>query len=191
MSKKLSVNTFIHGKGLLLTCSVLALLAYTACRKASDPAPKDDPRLTRPYCNDPEAVNYNWDFPGKPDSTVCIYPSDLFAGSWQYSDSIVSADGTEVFDSAKYQLQLTASGRMQLSMKGLCGNNQSINITASRNKLFVIDTVVALGQYLCINTDTIAGGGSMYFNESNRFTFTWVLNSDTGISYHHGTAVKQ
>ncbi len=190
MPKYININKFMRSKGFMLCCALVALGGYTACKKTTDPAPVDDDRLNRPYCNDPEAVNYNWNFPGKPDSTVCYYPSDLFSGNWQYSDSIMSADGTSVLDSAQYLLTFSKTGNKSMLMKGLC-NTKTLNITAFRAQIFSIDTVVALGQYLCDNTDTIAGAGSMYFNENGRFSFSWILNSDTGISYHHGTAVKQ
>src|SRR5579872_3418748 len=59
-----------------------------SCSKYKDTKATADPRLTNPYCNDTNAVNYNWGFPGKPDSTVCFYPTDVFKGIYTFNDSI-------------------------------------------------------------------------------------------------------
>lgn len=41
----------------------LSVSIFFSCEKWKDPNPDVDPRITeRKYCNDPEAINYNWDF---------------------------------------------------------------------------------------------------------------------------------
>ena len=42
----------------------IILLVAASCSKYTDDPGETDPRLSRKYCNDPEAVNYNRDFPG-------------------------------------------------------------------------------------------------------------------------------
>src|ERR1043165_5567011 len=84
----------------LIILSLALVMGFAfSCKKWQDPAPKEDPRLTRHYCNDPSAVNYNWDFPGKPDNSVCFYPADLFAGTYMFYDT-VSASQSDLYLSA-------------------------------------------------------------------------------------------
>src|SRR5690606_9184265 len=116
---------------LLLACTV-----FYACKKWTDPEPPQDPKLQeRKYCNDPEAVNYNWNFPGVADSSVCIYPADLFAGTYSFTDSIY--DGQEFFDSAHsqttYTLQFIPIDKSRLRTVGFCGISDSLKFTAERS----------------------------------------------------------
>lgn len=70
-----------------------ALLLLISCEKWQDSKADSDPRLQdRKYCNDPDAVNFNWGFPGVPDSTKCIFPTDLYVGTYSFTDSIYSSN---------------------------------------------------------------------------------------------------
>ena len=69
---------------------MLCLSSFLACTKWADTQKPSDPRLTQKYCNDPFAVNYNWGFPGLPDNSTCIFPSDLYVGTYLFHDSIYS-----------------------------------------------------------------------------------------------------
>src|SRR5438132_180001 len=73
-------------KTAILCVGISLLLA--ACKKYVDEPGKSDPRLSRKYCNDPEAVNFNRDFPGTADNSVCFFPSDAFKGTYTFTDSI-------------------------------------------------------------------------------------------------------
>lgn len=71
----------------------LPFLSIMACQKATD---QETPaiELTRKYCNDPYAVNYNDSFPGIPDNTKCRYPFDVFLGTWEMQDSVFRSDNS-------------------------------------------------------------------------------------------------
>src|SRR4051812_10618768 len=75
---------------------ILLLLAlFMACKKDADPsAPRPGALDTTFYCNDPDAVNYNWGFPGTPDNSKCYYPSDIYAGTYSFTDSVYNIDNS-------------------------------------------------------------------------------------------------
>lgn len=171
----------------------LLTVSVAACDKYTDPAKPDDPRLDRPYCNDPTAVNYNWDFPGYPDSTVCFYPSSVFSGNYLFRDSIYLPDGK--FDSLRslttYSLRVTALTRQKFSVIGFCSGD-SIRFTADRFYRSTGDTSVPRGQLFCRATDTLSG--TIIRNQADtegRIYFTFTVVSDTATNTHRGTAYRQ
>src|ERR1043165_6289024 len=94
----------------LIILSLALVMGFAfSCKKWQDPAPKEDPRLTRPYCNDPEAVNYNWDFPGKPDNSVCFYPSDLFAGTYTFWDTVTHVEKELLLSADSLSVSITTA----------------------------------------------------------------------------------
>lgn len=173
-----------------------------SCEKWSDPVAPDDPRLyENKYCNDPEAVNYNWNFPGVPDSAVCIFPSDLFNGTYLYTDSIY--DSENVFDAAKsqntYTLQIIPLGKRTLRVVGFCGLNDSLKFTAERSSyratadttIFINDTTKVFGQFFCRTLDTLTGSFMKNQEDSLSLKIDFLVVSDTGTFYHRGTAIRQ
>lgn len=182
---------------LLLACTV-----FLACKKWTDPEPPQDPKLNeRKYCNDPEAMNYNWNFPGVADSSVCIYPADLFEGIYSFTDSVY--DGQEIFDSARsqttYMLEFIAIDKNRLRAIGFCGVNDSLKFTAERSTyrasadttIFRDDTVKVFGQFFCRSLDTLSGYLTKNRNDSTLINIQLRVVSDTGIYFHKGTAIKQ
>jgi hypothetical protein len=175
--------------------------AFAACKKWQDPQPVDDPRISsRRFCNDPEAVNYNWDFPGKPDNTLCFYPSDLFKGTFSFKDSIYSA--TNVFDSAgsqvTYLLQFLPLDKNRFVVIGFCPGD-SLHFTAERvtysahadTTIQTSDTTFSYGQFFCRQLDTLTGTFTRSRTDSTGIYIDLKVVSDTGINYHRGTAIKQ
>src|SRR5690606_18082647 len=175
-----------------LVLLILIAISCAACEKWTDPEAVDDPRLhDRFYCNDPEAVNYNWNFPGVADSSVCIYPADLFAGTYSFTDSIY--DGQEFFDSAHsqttYTLQFIPIDKSRLRTVGFCGISDSLKFTAERSTyrasadttIFMNDTVKVFGQFFCRTLDTLSGYLTKNRNDSTLINIQLRVVSDTGV----------
>lgn len=185
----------------IVWAAITACVAIAACQKYTDTPGVDDPRLhNRFYCNTPDAVNYNWDFPGTPDSTKCVFPSDVFKGHYYYVDSIYNADGSSLLKQDTLQFDIQALNRTHISLTGFCGsgNGATIALTATRTFRAQVDTVAAIvkGQLLCRPLDTLSG----YFIASQdstsgilarRLKFSFTVLSDTGSTEHRGTAIKQ
>lgn len=181
---------------------MFSMALFASCEKWSDPEPAEDPRINeRSYCNDPEALNYNWDFPGKPDSLVCIYPAEVFEGTYIYQDSVYNSDNQ--LDSAAsrkiYTLVFTAEGKKRLKVSGFCGTNDFLRFTAERTSfrayadstLRLTDTSLGFGQPFCRSLDTLSGTFIKSRQDSLLLQVDLKVVSDTGVYYHRGTAIKQ
>ena len=176
---------------LLLLVVVVAL----SCKKWVDPAPVDDPRLTNPYCNDPEAVNYNWGFPGKPDNTVCFYPSDVFAGSYMLHDTVSKDD---LFISAdSMPLTIVKLSKRGIRLEGLCPAGEKLLASAGAQYFATLDTTVGdsltlyPGQFFCRNQDTVTGYLYRDKVDSSLMYLEFSVRSDTGTTRHRGRARKK
>ncbi len=169
---------------------LISLIGLGACKPYEDPSPFTDLRITKPYCNDPSAINYNWDFPGKPDNSVCIYPAEIFAGNYFYRDSIVNQDGT-IGELDSFPITITQLDSVKLEILGFCGTKVH-TAKANRYYTFVIDSITGAGQNFCSTTDTIAGKGNKSSLDDSlyiKFNFTTLQNSI--LKTHTGTATKQ
>jgi hypothetical protein len=164
------------------------VLALVSCQKWKDQKGAD-PGLTSYYCNDPVAVNYNWGFPGMPDSTVCYYPSDVFTGTFSFVDSVLLPDNT-LSGIQSGMFQITADSREKFTIAGICAGNM-LHFTANRYGLATADTLIAngAGQLMCREQDTLVGQITQSAPDTLFFNFT--VLSDTGTTYHLGTAYKQ
>lgn len=164
-----------------------------SCKPTDYSATAPDTLGTRFYCNDPEAVNYNWGFPGRPDNSLCFYPSDAFAGRYQYTDSIYLDDGS--FDSARslrtYPLTLRVIDRQKFSLSGFCSGGDSLRLTATRFFRATIDTTTANGQLFCRSQDSVLGTFSRTLEDTSRLRIELRVVSDTGTTIHRGTAYRQ
>lgn len=166
-----------------------------SCNKWADPAPVTDPRLTNPYCNDPEAVNYNWGFPGKPDNTICFFPSDIFSGTYLFIDSVyLAASGLFIYTQAE-TLQVSKQSKTELLISGLCSNGNTLRVTAHSDFTATIDTTAGdtttlnRGQLLCRTQDT-ASGTFTYSRIDSLLHIQFQVVNDTGITTHMGKARK-
>ena len=173
----------------LFFCSVVIVVA---CQKWKDKAPGSDSRLTHPYCNDPLAVNYNWGFPGRPDDSVCYYPTDVFKGVYIFNDTVRLSDNT--FSYAQTDtLHFYALTQTKLGIMGFCSGGDTLKLTVDRILKPTIDTVVGFGQVLCSGLDTVNGNISQYFSDTTgkTITITFTANTPSGILLHSGYAIKQ
>ena len=182
----------------LLFVALLSGVIYS-CKKYTDPKAVADPRLTNPYCNDPAAVNYNVGFPGKPDNTVCYYPSDLFKGVYFFHDSIYLT-ATNIFlyvDSFTLTIQeMPNSNRAKIKVTGMCQSGDFMTLTAGPTYVATLDTsirdtsVVNWGQTLCRSEDTVAGTFTRDRVDSAVIHIYLRVASDTGVTTHIGDARK-
>lgn len=190
-------------KAVRLILYIVCVISFSACEKWKDPNPDPDPRVAeRKYCNDPQAVNYNWDFPGLPDSTVCIYPADLFEGTYSFTDSVYNANNElDTAGSLKvYTIQLIPTSKNKLNLTGFCPSN-AIAFTAERTTYRAVadttlklnDTTFFYGQPLCRIEDTLTGSVTKqrYDSSGKTIYIEWMVVSDSGVNYHKGTAIKQ
>lgn len=178
-------NTFTES---MRNLTLFILLFVAACKPYKDPDPITDPRLTNPYCNDPSAVNYNWDFPGVPDNSVCFYPSDVFAGQYIWRDTVLDNNLLPIsFDSTL--VTITKTDTTRLAITGKCN---TLNLTATRFLSITIDSVIGNGQQFCRMGDTIVGNGiKSSVADTTSFTINYVIYSDTGNSTHKAYFLKQ
>ena len=177
--------------------SILALMVViiASCSKYQD---KKGPAFTgtNHYCNDATAANYNWGFPGIPDNTVCIYPSDLYVGKYIFQDYIsLLSNGLPILVDT-FTLTFYRLSSSKLAVLGFCANGDSLFLTAAPTFIASVDTtegdsVTNWGQKLCSIGDTINGT----FTKDRIFDSLMYLNlqvaSDTGVvTVHIGTAKK-
>ena len=181
----------VIGAILILTGSVVLY----SCKKWTDPKAVTDPRLTNPYCNDPNAVNYNWGFPGKPDNTICFYPTDEFKGKYLFIDSVYSMSGSTdgnflyaIIDT----LHIYARSDTTMVIYGFCNPADSMSLHA-RGLTFTatVDTTVGdsltttMGQLFCRIQDTV--DGSIFYSRADSLLhINFTVTSDTGLSAHVG-----
>lgn len=152
--------------------------------------PFTDDRLIKPYCNDPSAINFNWDFPGRPDNSVCIYPSQIYNGDYLFYDTITDFFGN--FKSAdSFDLHFNNLDSVYLNISGFCGA-KIFTAKANRYLKFNLDTLTGIGQLFCNNQDTITLSGSKKeISDTNFISIKYQVYTDTGIVYHLGTAIKK
>jgi hypothetical protein len=184
----------------LLSILLLALLTtgvVVSCKKWQDPAPTDDSRLTNPYCNDPSAVNYNWGFPGKPDNSVCYYPSDLFAGTYSFKDTSYQA-ATDLYLSAdSFIIYISKISQTKISIDGMCPSGQKLILTAGATYTATVDTTVGdsttlyPGQYFCSEKDTVVGFFVRDKVDSSLIYVDLYIRTDTGATVRRGRAIKK
>ncbi|MBU3676067.1 MAG: hypothetical protein FGM54_02660 [Chitinophagaceae bacterium] len=172
----------------ILACFGLVLIL--GCKRYTDPNPISDDRIKNPYCNDPSAVNYNWGFPGKPDNSVCIYPSAVFAGNFLVNDTVWGPNQV-VLQTQAFPLQIIALDTVRMQLLGFCDTAKH-SARANRFLRFTTDTLIGFGQTYCAGKDTlqVIGTQTNLFDTSG-FDIEYILNTDTGMVYHKGRANKQ
>ncbi len=173
----------------LFLFSMLSLLVFFSCKKYKDPDPFSDSRIKNHYCNDPSAVNFNWDFPGIADNTVCIYPSDIFERNFTMFDTTIN-DVDSVLNTSFYDIEISKIDSTKLTLKGFCGAT-IFTAKANRYLKFELDSIVYFGQLFCNPSDTIIGNGyRKTFADTTAFYFNYVLQTPNGIEKHKTFAVK-
>jgi hypothetical protein len=177
-------------RSVLLLIGICSVVLFS-CQKWQDNLSNGDPRLTHPYCNDPAAVNYNWGFPGKPDSTTCYYPTDVFKGNYLYNDSVYLPDDSLAYVK-QYTLQVNALDYTKMTVIGFCGSNH-LSFTAGKYAIATADTNAVKGQTFCRTLDTLSGTLTHITNikgDTIWMGINFTVVSDTGSTTHKGTARK-
>ncbi len=187
----------MKSKQIFLWALVVACAGFLlgSCDKYADPPNSNgDDRLTNPYCNDPRAINYNWGFPGKPDSTVCKYPIDNFKGSWQFNDTVYLPDSS-IAEIASRNLTFTSTEDtvlQHLNVTGFCNNNRGIKITADLFQTALTDTLIPFtegGQLFCSDADTVMGK-FVSIDSAKQIKISLTEITPLGTRYHTGIAIK-
>jgi hypothetical protein len=161
-------------------------ISLISCKKAADPTAESYAGQDSSYCNDPVAINYNYDFPGTANNLICIYPTDPFAGTFSMLDSVFTADLAS-FYVIEDTITIYPLSKTKMAIIGLCGPNDSIKLTAGRYYRATIDTTILIGQPLCSPKDTI--NGTFTSDAASQVKFNFTKFSDTaGIKYHRGVA---
>lgn len=183
----------------ILITALLGIAGLAACDKYKDPPPTDL-GLTRKYCNDPIAANYNDSFPGIPDNSVCIYPNELFKGTWLFRDSVYLPDMT-FFQAQDYTLTFLPGNpaldtlKNKVTVSGFCSNGNTLALTTTRFGLAMTDTLVTYtqgGQLFCTPTDTVSGMFRLIFEATgNRIQIQMNEQAPGGSYIHTGYATKQ
>jgi hypothetical protein len=174
---------------ILLRITFFALfITIHSCKRYVDPAPQNL-NLTNKYCNDPIAVNYNWNFPGLPDNGVCIYPADVFVGNFTFYDSLQDIGTGLYLPNDTLPLQITKMTNSAFLIGGLCPS-ASFMAKAYRNMQFTLDSNSINGQLFCVVQDTLSGKGSKNFVSDTSFKFSYTLNTPAGIQKHRGILIK-
>jgi len=180
-----------------IACVLVVLTGAMGCKKYRDPAKPDigDGLDSFHYCNNPLAVNFNWGFPGIPDSTTCIFPVDKFKGTWIFNDSVYTPDETlqEVIIKTLVFTPTEDTLLTHLAISGWCTGPEQMLVTADKYGRALTDTLLeyTAGQLICTTTDTISGSFQQYFKSEDTMKVDMTLNSASGIRYHRGTAIKQ
>jgi hypothetical protein len=167
----------------------LLLLCLGACKKYKDPDPFTDSRIKNKYCNIPTAINYNWDFPGIEDNSTCIFPAQIYKGNYLFHDTITTELG-EFVSKDSFMVSFLQIDSTRLTVSGFCGLNLHY-AKATRFFKFTLDSLIGNGQLFCNNKDTIVGGGSKIgLQDTSTIQIVYQLQTDTGVVFHKGTAVK-
>jgi len=173
--------------GLLI---VLCVLLVVACQKYVDKTATADPRLTNHYCNDPNAVNYNWGFPGKPDNTVCFYPNGEFVGKYVYYDTVYQLDLSKSYSRID-TLYIYSSSYTALQVLGFCSAGDTMHLTAGKTLVATVDTTIITGQQFCRAVDTVSGTITKNLADTLPLLHVYfTVVSDTGTTFHIGYAQK-
>lgn len=174
---------------------IVLISTFYGCAKN---APFNDPNeslFENKYCNDPEAINYNDGFPGTPDNNTCIYPRDVFVGTYSLRDSILNVD-FELDTVWVMDISVFANSNNVLRITGFC-DGDSLDFTADRyykataDSVMFPDSTLLPGQYGCRTLDTLVGTLTKDKIDTNRLKINWTITSDTGVNYHIGTAIKK
>lgn len=175
---------------------IIAGLLFFGCKKSEPFDKADESQFTTRYCNDPIAINYNHGFPGTADNTVCIYPTDVFSGTYEFKDSIYDAD-FNLDTILNYVVSFHKVSLTKLNLSGFCVNGDTVRLTADRyykaavDSTMLPDSSMIEGHIFCRAIDTLSGIISKYNDDSNKIKVNFIIASDTGINYHIGTGIKK
>lgn len=190
----IQTNIFSATNSVYSLCAMFIIFSI-ACKKPSDQSVPDiSDQLTRPYCNDPIAANYNVGFPGIPDNSVCVYPYDKFLGTWDLKDSIFREDNTLylVMDRIITFIPVsTDTNKNQMQILDWCAS--PIDIYCNKyGKAYIVNTLPYpdSAQVIC-STDTIMGTFQLINNEDSAMKIQLVNRNNLGHFTHKSIATKR
>lgn len=175
--------------------AILMALLGVGCSTYTDPEKPDiEDELQNKYCNIPTAVNYNWNFPGKEDNSICFYSWDLYEGSWQFiydvyaannnidklfSDTIILSFSKNVADTTKASMQVS----------GWCASG-SMNILIDRFYIAKTDTMPNGFNYQIVCLDTLSGTLEKNILDTATLSLKMAVNSPNGQFNYIGVGTK-
>lgn len=166
----------------------IGLLA--GCQKWEDkPAPPIE--LTKRYCNLPVAINYNRDFPGIEDNSVCIFPSGPYVGSYSFADSVFYPDVDTAVVFPVINFTISSRNDTQIYINNFCTGGNQLAFSTNRYYRAISDSVIAPEkQLMCRSLDTLSG--TMEYRPADSSIYLeFTVVSDTGTSTHRGRAYKK
>jgi hypothetical protein len=180
---------------ILFVLFVSTTAVFLSCKKYVDKKATPDPRLTTHYCNDPDAVNYNWGFPGVPDNQVCFYPTDVFKGVYEFHDSVQFKITGYFVKADTLELTITKGNNTRFTIGGFCASGGLLSLTAGVNFFATLDTTMGdsttqiRGQAFCMSADTVNGSLVKDRLNDSLLYITLEVAADTGVTtIHTGTA---
>lgn len=182
---------------LIFSTLTIGLFLFVSCDKWKDPAPVNDPRLTNLYCNNPAAVNYNLGFPGKPDNSICFFPSDLFQGSYLLKDSVYVSTSGLFLKADSFMIRIVKINDSKIAVVGFCNSGTQLFLTAGPTYVATMDTLagdsttINKGQIMCRIQDTISGTITKDRIDSTLLHVFLTIVGDTGTTVITGNARKQ
>ncbi len=146
----------------ILAPLLLGLVSFFASCEKHEDKPIKDWDGEGFYCNDPEAVNYNWGFPGNINDSLCIYPTDLFVGDWILTDTVFN-DTFAIVEIQERTISFVNKSDDSMShlmeLQGYCNNNTPIVLQANRFMLASLVDLIEddLGQLGCDGESILTG----------------------------------
>ncbi len=166
---------------------ILFSAGLVSCKKVMDPDAQTYEGQDTPYCNDPEAINYNHNFPGTAANATCIFPTDPFTGLYALADTVYTADFASYYILSD-TVRVYPLSKTHMALIGFCGQFDSLKLTAGRYYRANLDSTTSMGQFLCNPKDTISG---ILKSDSIGLRIDFTLHSDTaGTKYHKGTGIR-
>lgn len=139
------------------------MLGFISCDRYEDKTLQDwDDQDNSYYCNQADAINYNWGFPGLINDSICIFPNEVFEGTWYLTDTIFNDTlGIEQIQERWVTIDWVADDTIsyKLKMMGFCEEDQPLYFDANRFMLanIVDDLEDTNGQLYCDLTSSISG----------------------------------
>ncbi len=189
------MNNFFSTKNslpgtLLILFAIMGMLLIQNCKKYTDPPIIKIDTFTSKYCNIPTAVNYNWGFPGNIDNSICVFPADVYVGSYTFYDSLQDANGIYLPNDT-FNLNILKNTDTTLFIQGLCANAIQLNARAYKNLRLTLDSTNNKGQAFCSSADTINGLGILKNYGDSTFSFTYNVYTPAALELHKGTVTKK
>jgi hypothetical protein len=176
-----------------ITKGVVALIClslFSACQKWED-KPGTDTGLTNRYCNVPAAINYNHNFPGIEDNSVCVFPSGPYIGNYVFTDSVFYPEVDTAVIFPQISFSISKRNDTQVYVNNFCSSGNQLAFSANRYFRAISDTVIGPGtQLMCRSLDTLSG--TMEYRPADSSIYLeFMVVSDTGMTTHRGRAYKK